>query len=65
MPPTIEDIQNDLNRLYWTDPDRYKERLETIKGVGYKVFRNSAGQHKVQADMSTAFGGIFNNIFST
>ena len=64
MPPTIEQIQNDLNRLYLSDPVQYKERLETIKGIGYKVFRNSKGQHRVQMDMSSAFGGVFDKIFN-
>ena len=63
MPPTIEQIQNDLNRLYLSDPVQYKERLETIKGIGYKVFRNSKGQHRVQMNMSSAFGGVFDKIF--
>ena len=64
MPPTIEQIQNDLNRLYLSNPVQYKERLETIKGIGYKVFRNSKGQHRVQMDMSSAFGGVFDKIFN-
>ena len=64
MPPTIEDLQNDLNKLYFTDPDRYMERLNVIKGIGYKVLRNSQGKHRVQMDMSTAFGGVFNKIFN-
>ena len=64
MPPTIEQIQNDLNRLYLSDPVQYKERLETIKGIGYKVFRNSKGQHRVQMNMSSAFGGVFDKIFN-
>ena len=64
MPPTIEQIQNDLNRLYLSNPVQYKERLETIKGIGYKVFRNSKGQHRVQMNMSSAFGGVFDKIFN-
>ena len=64
MPPTIEQIESDLNKLYFTDPDRYMERLNTIKGIGYKVLRNSQGKHRVQMDMSTAFGGVFNKIFN-
>lgn len=64
MAPTIEDIQNTLNRLYWSDPERYMEHLNMVKGLGYRIFRNSKGQHKVQVDMSTAFGGIFNQIFN-
>ena len=57
MPPTKERIESDLDRLYWSDSERYQEHLETIKGIGYKVLRNSKGQHKIQADLSAAFGG--------
>ena len=49
MPPTIEDIQNRLNLLYRSGEGskEYQEHLEMIKGMGYKVLRNSKGQHKV------------------
>jgi hypothetical protein len=65
MPPTIEEIQNRLNKLYWTDSVKYMEHLNMIKGMGYKVYRNPKGIHKVEMDMSTAFGGIFNEIFNS
>ena len=45
--PTIEDIQNTLTRLYQSSPLKYQEYLHTIKGIGYKVWRNSKGEHKV------------------
>ena len=64
MPPTIDDMQNKLNQLYWSDPKQYQEHLATIKGIGYKVLRNSKGQHRVQMDVSSAFGGIFDKIFN-
>ena len=67
MPPTIEDIQNRLNLLYRSGEGskEYQEHLEMIKGMGYKVLRNSKGQHKVQVDMSSAFGGVFDGIFNS
>ena len=66
MPPTIEDIQNRLNLLFRSGENSkdYQEHLEMIKGMGYKVFRNSTGQHRVQMDMSSAFGGVFDQIFN-
>ena len=66
MPPTINDIQNRLNHLYQNGEDskEYQEHLSMIKGMGYKVLRNSAGQHRVQMDMSSAFRGVFDKIFN-
>ena len=66
MPPTITDIENRLSLLYRSGPDskEYREHLSMIKGMGYKVLRNSKGQHKVQMDMSSAFGGVFDKIFN-
>lgn len=66
MVPTIVDIQNKLNSLYFTDRDRYLEHIEMFKGMGYRIFRNPAGNHKIQMDNSyldEAFGGIFKDIF--
>ena len=64
MPPTIEDIQNRLDSLYWTNSKEYMEHLNLVKGLGYRVFRNSKGRHRVKMDMSNAFGGLFDNIFN-
>ena len=58
-----ESFVEELNRLYFTDSERYMKRLAAIKDAGYKVFRNSTGQHKVEFDFSNAFGGIFGEIF--
>lgn len=46
--PDIKTIEEDLNRRYFQDPKEYLERVEILKGVGYKIFRNSKGQHKVE-----------------
>lgn len=64
MAPTIEEMEKNLDRLYWTDTNEYLKRLEVIKGLGYKVLRNSKGIHKIQMDMSSTFGGIFAGIFN-
>ena len=64
MTPTIEEMENKLNKLYWTNSSEYMKHLNMIKGMGYKVYRNSQGLHKIEMDMSTAFGGIFNEIFN-
>lgn len=56
-------LVEELNRLYFSDPERYIERLTSIKDAGYKVFRNSAGKHKVTFDIYDSFSGIFGDIF--
>ena len=66
MVPTMEEIIEDLNRRYFADPDGYVERVEMFKGMGYKIYRNSAGKHKVQLNndyLKEAFGGVFGGIF--
>lgn len=63
MAPTIEDIEKRLNHLYQTNPKEYIEHLNMIKGLGYKIYRNPKGIHKVKMDWSSAFGGVFTNIF--
>ena len=64
--PTIEDIQNDLNQKYLNQPEEYLKRVETLKGVGYRIFRNNKGQHKVEYNnkyFSEIFGGAFGGLF--
>lgn len=52
MQPTIEQMEQELNRLYWLDSRRYLERLNMIKGMGYNVLRNARGRHKIETDFS-------------
>lgn len=66
MPPTMNDMELKLNELYFYNPTKYIEYLEMIKGLGYKVLRNSSGKHKVQINndyLKEAFGGIFGDLF--
>ena len=65
--PTIEDIQNDLNKRYLNNPEEYLERVEVLKGVGYRILRNSKGQHRVEYNnsyFSEMFGGVFGGLFN-
>ena len=60
--PTIHDIEKKLDKLYTTDLGQYIEHVKTIKGVGYKVFRNENGRHRVKYDeeaLKGFFGGVF------
>ena len=54
----IKTIEEDLNRRYLQNQKEYTERVETLKGVGYKIFRNSKGQHRVEYN-----NDYFNEIF--
>lgn len=63
-----EIIENKLNELYQSEINKYVSECEHWKRMGYKVYRNSEGQHKVIApikveNINTAFGGIFDEIF--
>ena len=62
MTPSEGEIEYKLNMLWIKgDKDDYDKHVETLKGVGYKVFRNSKGKHKVSyntAYFSEVFGGI-------
>lgn len=58
-----EEIVKELDKLYFTDPERYLQRLQIIKNSGYKVLRNAAGKHKVEVNMNAIFGSIFGDIF--
>ncbi len=68
-----EVIERELNRLYITDKDKYKEECDDWKSKGYKIYRDTKGRHmivepvKEQDDYSAMygkeFGDIFGNIF--
>lgn len=64
----IRQIEIDLDNAYWGHGDvKYDDKLSAIKGMGYKVFRNSEGRHKVKppenVDIYSAFGEVFGDIF--
>lgn len=64
--PDIKTIEEDLNRRYIQDQKEYAKRVETLKGVGYKIFRNSKGQHRVEYNndyFNEMFGGAFGDFF--
>jgi len=63
---TTSDIEHKLNYLYSHGFNEYSEHLEMVKELGYKVFRNSKGEHKIQLGsdyLKEAFGGVFGNLF--
>lgn len=70
----VEAINNELNRLYIADKEKYKEECDMWKSKGYKIYRDNKGRHKVveppkqndspyTTDINDVFGGIFGQIF--
>ena len=67
MPPSNDEIVKKLNILYRGNQDEYLKHIETLKGVGYRVFRNEKGEHKVTYNnqyLNEMFGGIFGGLFN-
>ena len=67
-------ITAELDRLYEFEIDKYVSECDQLKKIGYKIYRNSDGKHKVveparpsdmygDNDIYNAFGGIFGDIF--
>lgn len=66
MKPTNQKIINKLDILYSSNNrDQYDKQVETLKSVGYRIFRNSDGKHKVEYNtqyFQQMFGGAFKGI---
>ena len=43
----LDSIAQELDRLYIFEISKYIERCDELKRSGFKVYRNSEGQHKV------------------
>jgi len=43
----VQSIIDELNRLYTFDIDKYLKECNDLKRIGYKIYRNDSGQHKV------------------
>ena len=58
-------IEIDLNNAWWGHGDvKYDEKLLSVKMMGYKVFRDSNGNHKVQKTNNSNMGDIlFSSLF--
>ncbi len=40
-------MDKDLDKYYATDREKYEQVLNNVKSMGIRVFRNSAGKHKL------------------
>lgn len=56
-------IEIELNNAYWAHDDKaYQDKLDTYKMMGYKIFRNSKGDHKIQHSGNDSLE-FLNNMF--
>ena len=58
-------IEDELDRLYKYEIDKYAEECNILKSIGYRIFRNPDGKHRVveQARMNDIHNN--NSIFNT
>ena len=64
-PPSENDIVTKLNMLYRRSKEEYEDHVEMLKGLGYRVFRNSEGNHMIALNkehLQDIFGGIFGGL---
>jgi hypothetical protein len=52
---TTKEMEERLDKLYYANPKLYLQSLDNVKKSGYKVYRNSKGQHKVKMDYYSFF----------
>lgn len=69
----VEVVVDELNRLYEFDIDKYVNECNDLKRMGYRIYRNEAGKHKViapqkivdkQKEMRDSLNKIFGGVFS-
>ena len=68
----IEVITTELNRLYTVDKTKYDKEVTDFKAMGFKIYRNDAGKHKVVEPVRQKndiysqmgmYGDVFKDIF--
>lgn len=68
----VEVIVVELNKLYTTDKVKYDKEVNDFKAMGYKIYRNKEGQHKVVEPVRQKndiysqmgmYGDVFKDIF--
>lgn len=77
---SVEVFTEELDRLYEFEIEKYIKECDDLKRMGYKIYRNSEGKHKVveppkvehkydqygKPDVSKIFEGTpFADVFST
>lgn len=65
---SVDSIILQLNRLYTTDKDKYREECEYWKSKDYKIYRDNKGRHKIiepqkKVDQKTQIIDSLNEIF--
>lgn len=57
------EIINKLDILFESDnKDQYNKQVDTLKSVGYRIYRNSNGKHKVEYN-TQYFQQVFDGVF--
>lgn len=61
----IDNIVNELDRLYEFDTDKYVSECNYWKSKGYRIFRNSEGKHKVVVpqDVNSNANELLNKLY--
>lgn len=67
----VEVIVQELDRLYEFEIDKYVGECDQLKRMGYRIYRNDSGKHKVvapQSNKTTLFGNfdgdsLFSDLF--
>lgn len=62
----IKAIEDELNRLYEYEIDKYLDECNVLKKMGFKIYRNSDGVHKVVKSVRDSdVRNFMNSIFGT
>lgn len=73
----VQVIRDELDRLYQFEIEKYVDEVNQLKQIGYKIYRNDKGEHKVMPpvrqrsanpfvdnDLASFMNGLFgSNIF--
>ena len=62
----IKTIQDELDRLYEFEIDKYVDECNQLKKMGFKIYRNNDGIHKVVKSVKNSdVRDFMNNLFGT
>ena len=58
-------VEIELNNAYWAhDNKAYKDKIDSYKTMGFKIYRDSNGNHKVvKIDNNDYINNLFGDIF--
>lgn len=57
-------LEINLNNAWWGHGDtKYEDELSFVKMMGYKVFRDSHGNHKIQKSNNSSMEDMLSSLF--